>query len=208
MQFHKHAISRIAALGMCGLISACSGQDVRQSLGMERNQPDAFQVVKRPPLSVPPVYHLRPPSDEAVNAIKADERAQALVLRGEELPEKRDPSETDPAYMAETGVVPVESAPLESGNVGDSVLLNKAGANKAQGNIRAVLNQETRAYTAEKREEESSLIGKVNPFPRKEGDPTVDAKLEAERLTKNKAEGAPVNKGDVPEVDPKKEGIF
>lgn len=198
-------LASLVAVAACTIVSACTGQDVRQNLGLSRNQPDAFQVVSRPPLSVPPVYHLRPPSDEPLNSVPAADRAQALILRDEELPATRLPSD-DPAYMPETGVVPVESGAL--GSAGDSALLNRAGAGKAQGDIRSVLNEETRAYTSTKREEKESLMGKINPFERKDGDPTVDAKAEADRIAKAKKDGEALNKGEVKEIDPKKEGLF
>ena len=52
----------------CGL-SACS--DFRRSIGSEKSKPDEFQVVVRPPLSLPPGF-----SDTAENIIQKSETSQ------------------------------------------------------------------------------------------------------------------------------------
>ncbi len=50
--------------GLLTAILALSGcSDVKQELGVGRNSPDEFMVVKRAPLTLPPDYTLRPPSD-------------------------------------------------------------------------------------------------------------------------------------------------
>ncbi len=186
-------------------LPACTGQDVKRSLGMKRNQPDAFQVVSRPPLSVPPEYHLRPPSDRPVGTVNADERGRALVVEGKELPARRQP---DDSYYnrAETAVSDVDSAPLASG--ADAVFLQQAGADRAQTNIRTTLREENRQYQEVVAEKEDGLLEKLNPFPKDYGDPTVDAHKEAERLRAAKEEGKPLDEGEVPEIDPKKQGVF
>ncbi len=86
------------------------------------------------------------------------------------------------------------SAPLASG--GEQILLQKAGADKANPQIREILRQETPAEP-----EEKSFIDKLNPEKQK-ADPVVDARKEAERLKENKDKGKPVNSGKVPEIKP------
>ena len=59
------AIAVIIALGL----SACS--DLRRSIGKEKSRPDEFQVVVRPPLSLPPGF-----SDTAQNIIEKSEASE------------------------------------------------------------------------------------------------------------------------------------
>ena len=42
-------------------VSACTGAEVRGNLGLDRRSPDAFNVVARPPLTVPKEFLLTPP---------------------------------------------------------------------------------------------------------------------------------------------------
>ena len=71
------AIAVMMALGL----SACS--DFRRSIGKEKSKPDEFQVVVRPPLSLPPGF-----SETADNIIeksetsKGDAQSQTAKLRG------------------------------------------------------------------------------------------------------------------------------
>ena len=59
------AIAVVIAFGL----SACS--DFRHSIGTEKSKPDEFQVVVRPPLSLPPGF-----SDTAENIIQKSETSQ------------------------------------------------------------------------------------------------------------------------------------
>ena len=59
------AIAVVIAFGL----SACS--DFRRSIGTEKSKPDEFQVVVRPPLSLPPGF-----SDTAENIIQKSETSQ------------------------------------------------------------------------------------------------------------------------------------
>jgi hypothetical protein len=187
------------------LLSACTGSEVRQSMGMKRNNPDEFQVVSRPPLSVPPVYHLRPPSEEAVGMTPADERAGALVFENKELPRFQRPEDRE--YMADTAVTSVETSAL--GSQADSVLLNNAGASQADPRIRTLLKGESETIRRPPLKERSFLDKmKRGIFLKDEGDPVVDAAKEQERIRANKAENKPLTEGETPVIDPKDKGII
>lgn len=187
------------------LLGACTGSELRQSMGMKRNNPDEFQVVSRPPLSVPPVYHLRPPSEEALNVTPADERAGSLVFEGKELPRYQRPEDRE--YMAETAVTSVETNPL--GSQADSVLLQKAGAGEANPQIRNILKKEAIVYTPAPIKERSFMDKmKRGIFVKDEGDPVVDASKEQERIRANKAADKPLTEGETPVIDTKDKGIL
>ena len=49
-------------VAMLWSLTACSG-GVRENLGIKKEAPDAFKVIARPPLSVPPDFRLSPPED-------------------------------------------------------------------------------------------------------------------------------------------------
>lgn len=53
----------------CLLLQGCS-QDLKNSMGMSRSAPDEYEVLKRPPLSVPPDFNLQPPKDGEAEASK------------------------------------------------------------------------------------------------------------------------------------------
>lgn len=201
----RNIVTACAVFVLGATLSACTGQDVKQSLGLKRNQPDAFQVVSRPPLSVPPVYHLRPPADAPEYASNTDDQARALVLEGEEPQSRRQP---DDSYYADdkTAVTGVESSGLAT--QAESEFLRSAGASMAKPDIRQILRQETVAYEAVVEKQENGLLEKLNPFDRKNGDPVVNAQAEAERIRKVKEKGEPLNKGETPQIDPKKESVL
>lgn len=180
------------------LASGCTGSDVRHSLGMERNQPDEFQVVSRPPLSVPPVYYLKPPSADAAGGVAVDQRAQSLIFNGEE-PRYQAPGASDPNYFrrTETSVVSVGETSLPT--AGEEAFLRKAGTDAAKQDIRQVLVEENRPIIIEEKREKG-FFEKLGGGDGSE--PVVDAGKERERILTNRQEGKDVNDGDVPVIDP------
>ena len=60
----------IAALASVVLLSGCSGFD--SALGKTKTSPDEFQVVVRPPLTLPPSFNLRPGDDDAASPVRND----------------------------------------------------------------------------------------------------------------------------------------
>jgi hypothetical protein len=179
------------------LLSACDGQEIRESVGLTNEAPDEFVVVSRPPLSVPPDFDLRPPRPGEVRAAESTERqAKGLIL-------KEDPNqaatieELQPASKTvETAVDPVITSDAKSS--AESSILSKLGAEKADPEIRTKLGKDAR--TEKDLSKEKSLYEKII---KSEGndEPVVDAKKEAERIRSNKEKGKPINKGKVPEAE-------
>ncbi|AHC74004.1 hypothetical protein P856_803 [Candidatus Endolissoclinum faulkneri L5] len=62
----QNIISAAAAISILSIfligLSGCT--QIREALGYTKNSPDEFQVVSRPPLSLPPNYELHPPMPE------------------------------------------------------------------------------------------------------------------------------------------------
>jgi hypothetical protein len=156
-------------------LSACEGADVKETLGLERNPPDEFVVVSRPPLSVPPEFKLRPPAPGEL-APQESTRAKAEELL------RANPSAT----------LPVESEPLAATN--DAVFLERAGTNVAEPNIRQKLGVDST-----KKRDTSMAKTLLDKLDNKQPDqPVVDAKKEADRIRKNKAQGKKINEGEIP----------
>lgn len=193
---------RLVSFGIAALaLAACSGGSVKETLGLEREAPDEFRVVSHPPLSVPPVFNLRPPAgaSELPAGSNAEADARKLVTGVSAASQSLD---ADPSMQVDTAVAPVTTSALSSS--GESQLLSRAGADKKQENIREVIHQEAPDPEVEK---EKTIIDKLNPANSTE-QPTVDAKGEIDRLKKNKAENKPVTAGETPVEDPKKKSVL
>lgn len=160
-------------------LSACS--DVKKEMGIGRNSPDEFMVVKRAPLTLPPDYDLRPPMEGMA------------------------PPATEASTQAKTQLLGSDAASAAPKGTAEEEFLQKTGADKANPNIRTVIAQEN-GYLAIKNEKLVDKLVFWNDQPANETDvpaSVVDAKAEAERLKKNQEEGKPVNAGDVPVIEHK-----
>ncbi len=101
--------ARLAAgMGLL-LLSACSGT-VQENLGLGKNVPDEFQVVRRAPLTLPPDYGLRPPTPGAPPVAQQDTATQAReILTGQPAPPvDTQQSAGEVALLAQS---PVQAAP-------------------------------------------------------------------------------------------------
>jgi hypothetical protein len=173
-----------ACCGAALLLSAC-GSDVKKQLGMGRNSPDEFMVVKRAPLTLPPDYNLRPPGASAAPpASDASNRAKAALLGKQTLP-------------ADIGGAEKE-------------LMTRMGVQQANPDIRSLIDKENGYIALKNKPVVDKLIFWRDDATRADqhlGSSIVDAKAEAERLKKNQAEGKPVNAGDVPVIEKKQSTI-
>jgi len=161
------------------LLAACSNDNVRDTLGLNRDAPDEFTVLSRPPLSMPPEFTLLPPSPGAAPLMPSpEEQAREAIVGGE----------------AKSAVGKKLSNPLPEAKQATDSFLKHAGAEGANTDIRSELGKDatTPADTSKAR----TLLEKLSGSEKKE--PVVDPKKEAERLRANKDAGKPVTEGDVP----------
>ncbi len=98
-----------------GALAGCG--TVNNALGFQKNSPDEFRVVAKAPLVVPPDYALRPPS-----------------------PGEPRPQELQPESSARIALLGQREAATRS--QGESLLVNRAGAEKADPLIRYVMDDE------------------------------------------------------------------
>jgi len=182
---HKTLVGRVAIVALLAALSLSGCSDTRRALGYDRVPPDEFTVVSRAPLSQPPDFALRPPEPGAPRPQEGSVRDQAARVLLNSTGNKATPVQF-------TGRSP-----------GEQVLLTKAGAERAQPDIRRVVNEETtKLIEADKSFSDKILFWQTKPKP---GEP-LDAKKEAERLQQNASLGKPPTDGDSPQITRRKKG--
>lgn len=177
---------RLAAAGaLLAALSVTGCTEARRALGYEKAPPDEFVVVARAPLSQPPDFSLRPPTPGAPRPQEGTVRDQARGL-----------------LVGGRGGV-ASSTGSAGRSQGELVILTKAGADKADPDIRRKVNEETSALI----ELDDSFADKIlfwqdKPPP---GEP-LDASQEAKRLQANASWGKPASEGVAPQIIYKKKG--
>jgi len=188
-------LSRLAILLLLGLgLSACADYGPRQFFGLDKNPPDAFTVVSRAPLTLPPDFGLRPPKLGQVR-----------------------PNETSVVAQARTTVFGMDSGGLSTEKAaqidrlsgerspGEAQLLKMAGAVGVDPSIRDTINTESEKVARESRNIVEQLVF-WKPY-----DPSgvpVDAAGEQKRLQENAALGRAVTDGDTPIVTRRSKNIW
>lgn len=163
-------------------LTACDN-GVKDALGLNREAPDEFTVVSRPPLSLPPDFSLRPPQPGAAPLMTpADQQARELITG-------KDTS--------------ANMNPTVNAGASDN-FLRRAGADQADSAIRDKLAKE--AATPADTSNAKTLVDRLSGAKKLE--PTVDPEKETERLKQNRTSGKPLNEGAVPEVQPKPESLI
>ncbi len=165
------------------LLALAACQNVKKELGVGRNSPDEFAVVKRAPLSMPPDYNLRPPGTEyASPGANASAEARSVLLGT------------------------AESAAPVAANGADKTFMDKLGTARARPDIRSKINEENGYIALQSQTVADKLIfwDKKDPDIARTPASVVNAAKETERLKANQADGKPVNEGDVPVIEKKR----
>ncbi len=165
----------IVLAAMVLALGACSS--AKKQLGLTRNSPDEFAVVKRAPLSMPPDYALEPPRPGAPR-----------------------PQEQATSEQAKEVVFGNNGGGAATTGQGESILLKKAGAEHADPAIRQKVDVESKELAKENIPVARKLFG-IGGDPNTAPTQVVDAKAEAERLQKNKEQGKPATAGETPSVE-------
>lgn len=119
---------RLAALGVA-LLALPGCQTVNDAIGLSKQSPDEFEVVRQRPLTIPPDFDLRPPEPGA-------------------------PSLTDevPMETARDALIGEAAAPAAGGpSAAEAAVL--AGSGEGNPNIRSEIESERRERVREEREE-------------------------------------------------------
>lgn len=157
-------------------LAACSG--AKEQLGLTRSAPDAFAVVKRAPLEMPPDYELRPPSPGAAR-----------------------PQEILPEQDARSAVFGTQSSGKSSATSAESLLLQQTGAAQTDPSIRQVVDTETAKMEPVEKPVAERLLGWSTGGSVQPAASVVDPKAENERLKKNAEEGKPITEGETPSTE-------
>jgi hypothetical protein len=155
-----------------------------------RSGPDEFGVVTRAPLSQPPDYALRPPRTGAQrpNEVSPRDEARSQLLNV-------SARSGDSAYAAKNGAGDAKGASAANGGSqkdgltnGEHALLKQADALNVDPEIRNVIDRESGRVL-----EDDSLVDKLVFWKSKDksGGKAIDAKREADRLSRNAALGIP-----------------
>ena len=115
MSIHRASIVAVLLIGAGAAVSGCSSTS--KALGMNKVTPDEFRVVAKAPLVVPPDYSLRPPA-----------------------PGEPRPQELQPESAARVAMFGQSAAAGLS--EGERLLIEKAGAEKADPLVRYVIDDE------------------------------------------------------------------
>jgi hypothetical protein len=161
---------------LLGGLTACSS--LRDALGASKTPPDEFAVVTKAPLVIPPEFALRPPEPGAPRPQEATPQAAA--------------------QQTVFGLPAAPPAPSPGTSEGEVILLAMAGADRADPNIRNLIESETLALD----EKGEGFADRVLFW--KQGDEsakTVDASAEAQRIRENEATGAPLTQGETPKSE-------
>lgn len=187
----KRSSTRVAAtatiLALALGLGGCN--DFRKAAGWEKAPPDEFRVISRAPLSVPPDFGLRPPTPG--------------VARPQE------GTTTDQARNAVTGVRAPARAPaataVSRSSQGETALLSKVGADRADPTIRDTVNREAGALADAERSFTDRLLFWREPDP---PGTVIDAEREQQRIRENQALGRAPTEGDTPIIRRRQRGIL
>ncbi len=178
--FRTNFFSIFCLAGAALLLSAC--ENVRSELGLNKQSPDEFRVVSRAPLSLPPEFTLRPPEPGSVRPQEgsAQDRAKRAVFRAET-----------------AGVSLDERIPADGRSIGERSLLMAAGADKAEPDIRQIVDRETGRLNEENESFINDLVFWKDQPPAGE---VIDAEGESQRIRENAALGKSVTSGQTPTI--------
>ena len=177
------SVGALLALGACN----GKGETAQDMLGVSRSGPDAFNVVSRPPLSVPPEFDLRPPAPTGTpgpGQPKMDDVARGLITG--------DDAEPSNPLGVNTSVMGVGSNSIDT--AGERHLMEKFGATKTDHMIREQLTNEQ--YL--KKEDESWLNDVIPSLRSKKAKDELDPAVEAEKLRADDATSKAVKTPPVP----------
>lgn len=168
----RGSVASMAALLLLGGLTACGS--FKNALGATKSPPDEFAVVTKAPLVIPPEFALRPPEPGAPRPqeLEPDEAAQQTVF----------------------GLPPAPPAPSPGTSKGEVMLLARAGADRADPDIRRTINAESLALD----KKDKGFADRVLFWKKDEskiGEP-IDPNAEAQRIRENEAAGAPVARGE------------
>ena len=170
---------------LVSVIALTGCEETKRVFGKTKEAPDEFAVYRRAPLSLPPDSDLRPPTPgvsrpQVVNP--RDQARAALVLSAKET-NKVDLSKSEDITRLSNG---------------ERALLALTGANKANPQIRKLVEQKT----ADLYETNESFTDKMVFWRSKNKGVALDPQKELKRIREAQSLGKPLNSKDIPKDIP------
>lgn len=164
-------------------LAGCSANGVREQLGLTRESPDEFAVVRRAPLEIPP---------ELLATEKNLPKPELGMAR---------PQEDAPDVVARQTLLGLETTTTQDQiSAADQAFLQKTGTQHNEDNIRARIDQETEKLHDRNKPVAERLLGiggsKYTPSAS-----VVNATEESKRLRENIADGKSITEGETPSIE-------
>ncbi len=156
-------------------LSGCG--NVRNSLGLDKVSPDEFSVITRAPLEMPNNTALPPPM---LGASRPQEQATIAKAKEAVFGKEQNGSNTSSSV--------------------ENILLQKAGAQEIQPNIRQTITKET-AELHDRNKPVAEKLLNISGNNNQGSATIVDAKKELERINNNKAAGKNIIDGKTPVIE-------
>lgn len=166
-------------------------ESAKTAFGGGKNAPDEFVVYKRPPLSLPPEYGLRPPQP------------------GADRPQKVSPIDEARTAILGKSRAAARQRPQDGGaSPGLQALIARTGGDKTEPDIRRIVNRESSVLA----EEDEIFVNKLIFWVDDKNQPgaVIDPKKEQQRIMSNQALGKPINEGQTPQIKrkPARKGLL
>ena len=166
-------------------------EETKRVFGKTKEAPDEFAVYRRAPLSLPPDSDLRPPTPGVSRPQVVNPRDQARAALG--LSAKK----TDKVDLS-------KSEDITRLSNGERALLALTGANKANPQIRKLVEEKT----ADLYETNETFTDKMVFWRSKNKGVALDPQKELKRIREAQSLGKPLNSKDIPSVTRKRKGLL
>ena len=181
---------------LVSVIALTGCEETKRVFGKTKEAPDEFAVYRRAPLSLPPDSDLRPPTPGVSRPQVVNPRDQARAALG------LSAKNTDKVDLS-------KSEDITRLSNGERALLALTGANKANPQIRKLVEEKT----ADLYETNETFTDKMVFWRSKNKGVALDPQKELKRIREAQSLGKPLNSNDIPSVTRKKkkgllEGIF
>jgi len=176
---------------LVSVIALTGCEETKRVFGKTKEAPDEFAVYRRAPLSLPPDSDLRPPTPGVSRPQVVNPRDQARAALG--LSAKK----TDKVDLS-------KSEDITRLSNGERALLALTGANKANPQIRKLVEEKT----ADLYETNETLTDKMVFWRSKKKGVALDPQKELKRIREAQSLGKPLNSKDIPSVTRKRKGLL
>ena len=176
---------------LVSVIALTGCEETKRVFGKTKEAPDEFAVYRRAPLSLPPDSDLRPPTPGVSRPQVVNPRDQARAALG------LSAKNTDKVDLS-------KSEDITRLSNGERALLALTGANKANPQIRKLIEEKT----ADLYETNETFTDKMVFWRSKNKGVALDPQKELKRIREAQSLGKPLNSKDIPSVTRKRKGLL